>query len=138
MEYLGTTIRVSAATVGGFFAYWLGGLDKLLTALLVLMVLDFVTGICRAVYMKKLSSEVGLRGIAKKVLALSVVVLAFAIESIIGMEFALREIVITFFIANEGISILENAAATGLPVPEKIKEVLIQLSGKKSKEGKHE
>ena len=138
MEYLGTTIRLSTATVGGFFAYWLGGLDKLLTALLVLMVLDFVTGICRAVYMKKLSSEVGLRGIAKKVLALSVVVLAFAIESIIGMEFALREIVITFFIANEGISILENASATGLPVPDKIKEVLIQLSGKKSKEGKYE
>ena len=88
--------------------------------------------------MKKLSSEIGLRGIAKKVLALSVVVLAFAIEGLIGIEFALREIVITFFIANEGISILENAAATGLPVPDKIKEVLIQLSGKKSKEGKYE
>lgn len=116
------------AAAGGAIAYWLGGLDHLLTALLAVIVLDYLTGVCKAVHNRELSSEIGFRGIAKKVICLLVVALAFIVEITTAHTLPLREIVILFFIANEGLSILENAAGAGLPLPAKLREVLGQLS----------
>ena len=125
-----TIIKAALATVGGGIAFWLGGLDQLLSALIAAMVLDYLTGILRAIHRKALSSEIGFKGIAKKALTLVVVALSFIIESLTAHALPLREIVIMFFIANEGISILENAAGTGLPIPARLREVLAQLREK--------
>lgn len=124
------TIKAAIAAVGGGIAYWLGGLDQLLTALLVVIVLDYLTGILKAIHNRELSSEIGFKGIAKKVMCLLVVALAFVIENVTAHTLPLREIVIMFFIANEGLSILENAAGAGLPVPQKLVEILAQLKGR--------
>jgi len=115
------------AAAGGAVAFWLGGLDKLLIALVVMMGLEYVAGILRAWYSRALSSAMGFRGIAKKVMLL--VVVAFVIEYVTEGAFPVREIVIIFFIANEGLSILENAAALGLPLPQKLREALAQIKG---------
>ena len=117
------------AAAGGAVAFWLGGLDKLLIALVVMMGLEYVAGILRAWYSRALSSAVGFRGIAKKVMLLVVVAVAFVIEYVTEGAFPVREIVIIFFIANEGLSILENAAALGLPLPQKLREALAQIKG---------
>lgn len=122
-----TVIKAVLATVGGGIVFWLGGLDQLLTALIAVIILDYLTGVLKAVHSKALSSEIGFKGIAKKVLTLVVVALAFIIESLTTHALPLREIVIMFFIANEGISILENAVGTGLPVPAKLRDILAQL-----------
>lgn len=119
-----------AAWLGGCLAYWLGGLDSLLTALLALIALDYLTGLLKGVCNKNLSSEIGFRGIAHKVLTLLVVALAFVIETLVGLNFPLREIVITFFIANEGLSVLENVAEAGLPIPSVLRKLLLQLRSK--------
>jgi len=115
------------AAAGGAVAFWLGGLDKLLIALVVMMGLEYVAGILRAWYSRALSSAMGFRGIAKKVMLL--VVVAFVIEYVTEGAFPVRETVIMFFIANEGLSILENAAALGLPLPQKLREALAQIKG---------
>lgn len=118
------------AAVGGGIAYWLGGLDQLLAALLAVIALDYLTGLLKAVHRRALSSEIGFKGIAKKVFCLVLVALAFVVEGLTAEAMPLREMVIVFFIANEGISILENAAQTGLPIPAKLQAVLAQLKGK--------
>lgn len=120
-------IYVASSAIGGMVLYYLGGKDLLLTSLFVLMVLDYVTGILSAVATKTLSSRIGLEGIVRKTLLLSIVAVAFIIQSVLGDTFPLREAVLLFFIANEGISILENAARVGLPLPRTLKEVLSQL-----------
>lgn len=122
------------AMVGGGIIYWLGGLDRLLSALLVVIVLDYLTGILKAIHSRELSSEVGFRGIAKKVLCLAVVALAFVVETMTAGALPLREIVILFFVANEGLSILENAAGAGLPIPARLREVLRQLRNQEDEE----
>lgn len=124
------TVKTFIAAVGGFFAYWLGGVDQLLTALVALIVVDYLTGIAKAILTKTLSSEVGWKGIVKKLFYLAIVALAFVVEGLFANRLPLREITIMFFIANEGISILENAAQTGLPFPVQLKNALIQLKGK--------
>jgi len=116
------------ATVGGVFVYLFGGWDVFIITLLILMILDYVSGILKAIYKKELSSKVGWGGIIKKVLTLIVVCVAVMCEKI-GIP-AIREITIMFFVVNEGLSILENASETGLKIPEKIKEVLLQLREK--------
>lgn len=115
------------AAIGGFVVYWLGGLDRLLIALLAVVVLDYLTGVLKAIHNRTLSSELGFRGISKKVLCFIVVALAYVVEGLTAHSLPLREVVIVFFVANEGLSILENAAQTGLPVPDRLKAVLAQL-----------
>lgn len=120
-----------ATLIGGWLGYFLGGLDGLLIALIIFMVLDYITGLMCAVIDKKLSSAVGFRGICKKVLILMLVGLANVIDMhVAGTGSALRGAVIAFYLSNEGLSLLENAAHIGLPVPEKMKEVLAQLHGR--------
>ena len=117
------------AIIGGFLGWFLGGFDGFLYALIAFVVLDYWTGILAAGVHKKLSSKIGFNGIAKKVCIFVLVGLANVIDMhIIGNGSALRTAVIFFYLANEGISVLENSAVIGLPVPEKLKEMLLQLT----------
>lgn len=131
IELIWTKVQMVATLIGGWLGYFLGGLDGLLIALIIFMVLDYITGLMCAVIDKKLSSAVGFRGICKKVLILMFVGLANVIDMhVAGTGSALRGAVIAFYLSNEGLSLLENAAHIGLPVPEKMKEVLAQLHGR--------
>lgn len=107
--------------------YFLGGLDIALKTLLIFMLLDYITGICKAIVNKKINSIIGVKGIVKKVGYLIIVALSVQLDNITGGTGALRTLVIYFFVANEGISILENWGSIGLPLPKKIKETLEQL-----------
>ena len=125
--YLQSGIFTLGAIVGGF----LGGKDGFLYALLVLVILDYVTGVLNAIDQKRLSSSVGYKGIARKVLIFVLVGTANIVDVyILGKAGVLRATVIFFYISNEGISILENASYLGLPVPQKFQSVLKQLHQK--------
>lgn len=125
MEKYFNNISKFAGVVGGMIVYLLGGWDTLIFALICLMCLDYVTGILKGIYNKKLSSKTGRQGIVKKFVTLIVVSLAVMLEKV-GIP-ATREMVIMFFAVNEGISILENASEMGLPIPDKLKNTLLQL-----------
>ena len=128
MKEIWNWIQVAIAAAGGWLGYFLGGWDGFLYALLAFVVIDYVTGIMCAVLDKKLSSEVGFRGIFKKVLIFSLVSIGHIIDkSVIGDGSVIRTAVIFFYLSNEGVSILENAAHIGLPVPQKLKDILEQL-----------
>lgn len=107
-----------------------GGWDVALQCLLIVILIDYITGVCRAIYNKKLNSKIGAKGIIKKVGYLLIVVLAVLIDRITGETGAIRTLVIYFFVANEGISIIENWGSMGLPLPQKLKDVLEQLRNK--------
>ncbi|WP_314046620.1 phage holin family protein [uncultured Granulicatella sp.] len=125
--YLQSGFFALGAIVGGF----LGGKDGLLYALLVLVILDYITGVLNAIDQKRLSSSVGYKGITRKVLIFVLVGTANVVDVyILGKAGVLRATVIFFYISNEGISILENASYLGLPVPQKFQRVLKQLHQK--------
>ena len=128
MKEFWNTIQLIFTGIGGWLGYFLGGCDGLLYALLAFVVIDYLTGIMCAINDHTLSSEVGFRGICRKVLIFLLVGIANILDvNIIGSGSVLRTAVIFFYISNEGVSLLENAAHLGLPVPEKIKAVLEQL-----------
>lgn len=129
LEKLFNGVSIAGGIVGGFLCQWLGGWDVILKALLVLIVLDYVTGVLKAIATKSLSSQIGFNGLIRKVVIFIVVATAVTVQSVIGDAVPLREIVIIFFICNEGISLLENASEF-VPIPEKLKETLIQLRDK--------
>lgn len=132
MKAIWNGIQVGITAVGGFLGWYLGGMDGLIYALIAFVVTDYLTGVMCAVINKKLSSEVGAKGIFKKVLIFALVGVGHIIDSqIIGNGSILRTAVIFFYLSNEGISIIENAAVIGLPVPEKLKAVLQQLQNGK-------
>ena len=134
MELIWAKIQMAAAMIGGWLGYFLGGLDGLMIALIIFMVLDYITGLMCAVSDKKLSSAVGFKGICKKVLILMLVGVANVVDiHIVGTGSALRSAVICFYLSNEGLSLLENAAHIGLPIPDKMKDVLAQLHGREDK-----
>ncbi len=120
-------IKGLCVLVGGTLGRLLGGCDKMLIILCLLICLDYVTGIMKSVYKKKLSSEIGWRGIVKKVMFLIIVMVAYLAQQVFGNAVPLREMTICFFIANEALSVLENAAAMGIPLPKKLLSVLKQL-----------
>ena len=109
--------------------YLLGGIDIALKSLLLVMILDYITGVISATYNKKLNSKVGLKGILKKVFYLLIVALSVILDNIMGDTGAIRTLVIYFFVANDGISILENASEMNIPLPKKLIETLEQLKG---------
>lgn len=128
MKELWNTMQIILAAVGGWLGYFLGGCDGLVYALILFVAADYVTGVMCAVVDKRLSSEIGFKGICKKVLIFVLVGLANILDvHIIGTGSVLRTAVIFFYISNEGVSLLENAAHLGLPVPEKLKDILQQL-----------
>lgn len=114
--------------------YFLGGWDMALKTLLIIIALDYLTGVCDAIANKKINSKIGAKGIIKKVGYLIIVAVSVQLDQIVGDTGAIRNLVIYFFVANEGISILENWGSMGLPLPEKVMEVLEQL--KKENGGK--
>ena len=131
VELVWTKIQMGMTILGGWLGYFLGGMDGLLVALVVFMALDYVTGLMCAVAEKKLSSAVGFRGICKKVLILMLVGVAHIVDlHVVGTGDALRSAVVCFYLSNESVSMLENAAHLGLPIPEKLKSVLAQLHGR--------
>ncbi len=119
---------------GGWLGYFLGGCDGLLLALVLFAVADYITGVMCAVADKKLSSEVGFKGICRKVIIFMLVGIAHMIDvNIIATGSVLRTAVIFFYLSNEGVSLLENAGHLGLPIPEKLKAVLEQLHDRAEK-----
>lgn len=131
MKSVWNSIQAWLTVMGGWLGYFLGGLDGFLYALVAFVVIDYITGLMAAAVEKKLSSEVGFRGIFKKVLIFMLVGIGSIIDrQIIGDGSVLRTAVIFFYISNEGISIIENSARIGLPVPQKLKDILEQLKTK--------
>lgn len=124
-------VQMAFTAIGGWIGYFVGGVDGLMTALLIFMVLDYVTGLMCAIADKKLSSAVGFKGICKKVLIIMLVGVAHVVDlHVVGTGDALRSAVVCFYLSNEGVSMLENAAHLGLPVPDKLKGILAQLHGR--------
>ena len=137
MKEFWNAIQFVFAALGGWLGYFLGGCDGLLYALLCFAVLDYITGVMCAIVDKKLSSSVGFKGICRKVLIFLLVGIANIIDvQVLGAPGVLRTAVIFFYLSNEGVSLLENAAHLGLPVPDAIKTVLEQLHNRSDgKEG---
>ena len=136
MKEFWNVIQMVFTGIGGWLGYFLGGYDGLLYALIVFMVVDYITGVMCAINDKKLSSAVGFKGICRKVLILMLVGVANLLDvTIIGTGVVLRTAVIFFYLSNEGVSLLENAGHLGLPIPEKLKEILAQLHDRAEKEG---
>ena len=131
IDIIWAKVQAAIAAIGGYLGYFVGGVDGLMTALLIFMVLDYITGLMCAVIDKKLSSAVGFKGICKKVLILMLVGVAHIVDlHVVGTGDALRSAVVCFYLSNESVSMLENAAHLGLPIPEKLKSVLAQLHGR--------
>lgn len=120
-------INFVTGTLATTLVYFLGGWDIALQILITVIILDYVTGVFKAVYNKEINSSVGLKGIIKKLGYLIVVAVAVILDKVTGNTGAIRTLVIYFFVANEGISILENWGGMGLPMPQKIFDVLEQL-----------
>lgn len=116
-----------ASTILTFIVYLLGGLDVAIICLLIAIVFDYISGIIKAYITKQLSSEIGFKGIIKKVAMLLIVMLSVLIDRITGESGAIRTLVIYYFVANEGLSIIENFAAAGVPIPTAIKNALKAL-----------
>lgn len=134
MKEFWNMVQMVFAAVGGWLGYFLGGNDGLLIALVLFVVVDYLTGVMSAVSDKTLSSNVGFKGICRKVLIFLLVGIANILDvHVIGTGSVLRTAVIFFYISNEGVSLMENAAHLGLPVPGKIKAVLEQLHDRAEK-----
>lgn len=128
MEKIWRGIQAAIAAIGGAFAFFWGGLDNLLIALIVFAAVDYATGVLAAIIKKKLNSRVGFKGIAKKVLMFLIVGIANIVDvRLIQTGTAFRTATIIFYLANEGVSLLENSARCGLPIPKKLKDILTQL-----------
>ncbi|MDV2499760.1 phage holin family protein [Enterococcus faecalis] len=129
MERYLNTITMLLSIFGVIVVRLLGGLDQLLDVFLFLIIVDFITGWIKAIATKELSSRIGMLGIAKKVTMLFVVAVAVRVEKVVGNNLPIREMVLIFYIANEGLSFFENIA-TFIPMPKKLKELFIQLKNK--------
>ena len=137
IDLIWTKVQIAATAIGGWIGYFLGGKDGMLIALVVFMALDYITGLMCAIMDKKLSSAVGFKGICKKVLILMLVGVANILDvHVVGQGSALRGAVIAFYLSNEGLSLLENAAYIGLPIPDKLREILEQLHNREDKTDK--
>ena len=134
MKQIWNTIQLVFAAVGGFVGWFLGGCDGLLYTLLAFVVIDYITGVLCAVSDKKLSSAIGFKGICRKVLIFALVGIGHILDThVIGSGSVMRTAIIFFYISNEGVSLIENAVHIGLPVPQKLKDVLEQLHNRSEK-----
>jgi toxin secretion/phage lysis holin len=131
-----STLQLVFTAIGGYIGYFLGGFDGLIYALVAFVVIDYITGLMAAVIEKKLSSDIGFRGIFKKVLIFTLVGIGHIIDfHLIEKGSAVRTAVIFFYLSNEGLSIMENAAKVGLPIPEKLRVVFTELRREDGKDG---
>ena len=139
MKEFWNTIQLVFTAVGGWLGYFLGGCDGLIYTLLAFVVLDYVTGIMCAIVDKRLSSQIGFKGLFKKVLIFALVGVGHLLDvQILGAVGVLRTAVIFFYLSNEGVSLIENAAHLGLPIPAKLKAVLEQLHDRAEKDGEND
>lgn len=127
MKYLIINI---ASVILTTFVYLVGGFDIAIQSLLIVIVIDYLTGIASAIYNKKLSSRIGFKGIIKKFCYLLVVALSVIIDNLLGSSGLIRSLVIYFFVANDGISIIENMAKMNVKLPEKLIDALEQIRNK--------
>jgi toxin secretion/phage lysis holin len=135
IDLIWTKIQMAITAIGGWIGWFLGGVDGMLVALIVLMALDYISGVMCAIEDKTLSSAIGFKGIAKKVLILMLVGVANIVDlHVVGTGSALRGAVICFYLSNEALSLFENAAHIGLPIPDKLREALAQLHGRDGKD----
>ncbi len=135
MRFIWTGIQIAFSAIGGFIGWLLGGFDGFLYALIAFAVIDYITGVMCAISDKRLSSEVGFKGICRKVLIFVLVGIGNLVDVyVLGEAGVLRTAVIFFYLSNEGVSLLENSAHLGLPIPQKLKSVLEQLHDRSEKE----
>lgn len=129
LKQLENIIKVSAGIGGGLASFLFGGWSVLLQVLVVFIILDYIIGVLAAAHLGQLNSKIGFRGIAKKVTILLLVAVAHMIDTVIGDSHLIRDAVIFFYIANELLSIIENAGKTGLPIPDTLKKAVETLKG---------
>lgn len=135
IDIIWAKIQIAITAIGGWLGYFLGGMDRLLIALLVFAILDYLTGVMRAIVDHELSSTIGFKGICRKVLFFALVGVGHVLDThVVGTGSVLRSAVICFYLSNEGVSLLENASHLGLPVPEKLRGILAQLHNKEPKD----
>ena len=135
IDLIWTKAQIAITAIGGGVGYFVGGMDGTLIALIIMMALDYISGIMCAIVDKTLSSAIGFKGIAKKVLILMLVGVANIVDlHVVGTGSALRGAVICFYMSNEALSLFENAAHIGLPVPDKLRDALAQLHGRKDED----
>lgn len=136
MKNILNTLQLIFTALGGYIGWFLGGVDGFMYALITFVFIDYVTGLMVAVLERKLSSEVGFRGIFKKVLIFAFVGIGNIIDVyLLKNGSAIRTAVIFFYFSNEGISIIENSAKIGLPIPQKLKDILEQLNKEEKSNG---
>ena len=135
IDLIWAKIQITITAIGGWLGYFLGGMDGLMIALIVFAALDYITGVMCAIADKSLNSAVGYRGICRKAIIFMLVGVGHIIDThVVGSGAALRTAVICFYLSNEGVSLLENAAHLGLPIPEKLKSILEQLHSRSEKD----
>lgn len=122
------SVTLITTPIISIFSYLMGGIDALLTALMILIILDYITGLLKALYNKELSSTIGYKGIIKKICIFIIIAVSVLIETNFNIN-GIRNLTITFFAVNEALSLLENVGAMGLPLPKQLKEALSQLRG---------
>jgi len=128
-------VQAAFAAFGGFIGWYLGGIDSFLYALIIFVAVDYITGVIAAIHDRNLSSKIGARGIFKKVTVFLLVGIAHMVDLyVIGHDSVLRTMIIFFYLSNEGVSILENASYTGLPIPTRLRNVLAKLYDEKEQE----
>ena len=139
MKQIWSGIQIAFTAFGGFLGWFLGGFDGFLYALIAFTVIDYITGVMCAITDKKLSSAVGFKGICRKVLIFTLVGIGNIVDVyVLGQGGVLRTAVIFFYLSNEGVSIMENTAHLGLPIPEKLKDILEQLHERGGNENESE
>ena len=139
MKQIWSGIQIAFTAFGGFLGWFLGGIDGFLYALIAFVVIDYITGVMCAITDKKLSSSVGFKGICRKVLIFTLVGIGNIVDVyVLGQGGVLRTAVIFFYLSNEGVSIMENTAHLGLPIPTKLKDVLEQLHERGGNENESE
>lgn len=137
MSKLWNVLSAVFVTIGLWLGLFIGPVNGLLIALIVFVITDYVTGFASAIVRKELSSSVGFKGLARKVLIFLIVGIANVLDIyVLGANAVLRTAVILFYMANEGLSIIENAGEIGLPIPKKLKDVLAQLRKKSGEDDK--
>lgn len=128
LKEIWTGIQVAITAIGGVLGWFFGGADGFMFALMAFVAIDYVTGVMCAIADHSLSSEVGFKGICRKVLIFVLVGIGHILDTnVLGQGDVMRTAVIFFYLSNEGVSLLENAGHLGLPIPEKLKEILAQL-----------
>lgn len=139
MRIYSERVNAMIALLGTCFTWLFGSWDTALIVLILFMILDYFTGLTRAWINQEVSSDIGLKGIARKSVILVVLIVAVLLDRLMNTgSWVFRTLVCYFYIANEGISLLENCACLGLPIPDKLKDVLLQLKDGEKKELKEE